>query len=31
VIAKPGYHSMIFDATIGQGQVLPYQGRMQPL
>lgn len=31
VVAKPGYRSMIFDAAIAQGQVLPYQGQMQPL
>jgi PEGA domain len=29
VVAKPGFRSMIFDATIAQGQVLPYQGQMQ--
>ena len=30
VVAKPGYHAMVFDTTIAAGQVLPYQGRMQP-
>jgi PEGA domain len=30
VIEKPGYHTLTFDADVLQGQVLPYQGTMQP-
>jgi hypothetical protein len=30
VIEKPGYQSMAFDSDIAEGQVIPYQGTMQP-
>jgi hypothetical protein len=30
VIAKPGYRSLAFDADITAGEVVPYQGTMQP-
>jgi hypothetical protein len=30
VIEKPGYQSMTFDADVVKGQVIPYQGAMQP-
>ena len=30
VIGKPGYHSMTFESEITAGQVLPYQGTLQP-
>ena len=30
VIEKPGYQSMTFDADVIKGQVIPYQGTMQP-
>jgi hypothetical protein len=31
VVEKPGYQTMTFDADVTQGQVLPYQGTMQPV
>jgi PEGA domain len=30
VIEKPGYRVMTFDADVTQGQVVPYQGTLQP-
>jgi hypothetical protein len=30
VIVRPGYQSMTFDSDITAGQVIPYQGTMQP-
>jgi hypothetical protein len=30
VIEKPGYQSMTFDSDITAGEVVPYQGTMQP-
>ena len=30
VIGKPGYHSRTFESEITAGQVLPYQGTLQP-
>jgi hypothetical protein len=30
VIGKQGYHSMTFESEITSGQVLPYQGTLQP-
>jgi hypothetical protein len=30
VIVKPGYQSMTFDSDVSAGQVIPYQGTMQP-
>jgi hypothetical protein len=30
VIGKQGYHSMTFESEITAGQVLPYQGTLQP-